>query len=150
MIVKTILWQVGEVNKHGKVMTEEALRVAADKLPGGNFDEASKCLMFEGKIAPVLQDGKIVSADFVAESAVSMGGDSIYNSVVKLAADKFNVVPSKIKGSSSFREDLGFDSLDEVEFIMQVEDMFKIEITDEEAELLTTVGKVCEYLKGRV
>ena len=148
MIAKIILWQVGEVNKNGIVITEEALRLAAKNLPGGNFDEASKCLMFAGNIAPVLQDGKIVSADFVAESAIS--SDPIFDGVVRLAADKFNIVPSTIKGSSNFREDLGLDSLDEVEFIMQIEDLFNVEITDEDADGLTTVGKLVEYLKGRV
>lgn len=149
MIEKTILWRVGEVSKNGTVLTEESLRGAADKLPGGTFDEVSKCLMFEGHIAPVTQDGKIMSADIVAESAVSMGdGDQMLNKVVKLIADKFGIKLGEIKLSDKLGQDIG-DSLDKVELIMQLEDKFNIEIPDEDMDDLTTVYKLVEYLKER-
>ncbi len=61
-------------------------------------------------------------------------------------ADKLGVEPSKITQEAKFVEDLGADSLDTVELIMQLEDEFNIEIPDEEAEKLTTVGSVAEYI----
>ncbi len=61
-------------------------------------------------------------------------------------ADKLGVELSKITPEAKFVEDLGADSLDTVELIMQLEDEFNIEIPDEEAEKLTTVGSVAEYI----
>ena len=63
-------------------------------------------------------------------------------------ADKLGVEPSKITPDAKFVEDLGADSLDTVELIMQLEDEFSLEIPDEEAEKLTTVGAVIEYIDG--
>ncbi len=55
---------------------------------------------------------------------------------------------SEITGEATFTDDLGADSLDIVEMIMELEDEFGIEVPDEEAEKLTTVGKAIEYIKG--
>jgi len=55
-----------------------------------------------------------------------------------------------ITDSASFRDDLGADSLDVVEIVMAVEEAFNIEVPDETAETLTTVGKLSEYLHNRL
>ncbi len=68
--------------------------------------------------------------------------------ISELIADKLGVEPSKINPDAKFVEDLGADSLDTVELIMQLEDEFNLEIPDEEAEKLTTVGAVIEYIDG--
>ncbi len=71
------------------------------------------------------------------------------NSVEKISeliADKLGVEASKITPEAKFVEDLGADSLDTVELIMQLEDEFSLEIPDEEAEKLTTVGTVIDYI----
>lgn len=60
--------------------------------------------------------------------------------------DKLGVEESKITPEASFVDDLGADSLDTVELIMQLEEEFGIEIPDEEAEQLTTVNKAVEYI----
>lgn len=73
---------------------------------------------------------------------------SIKKQIQKLAAEKFNSDLDKLQGDENFTEDLGLDSLDQVEFLMQVEDEFDIEITDEEGEKLTTVNKYVEYLES--
>ena len=65
-------------------------------------------------------------------------------------ADKLGVEPSKITPDAKFIEDLGADSLDTVELIMQLEDEFNLEIPDEEAEKLTTVGSVAEYIESHL
>ena len=62
--------------------------------------------------------------------------------VEQLGVNKDQVVPE-----ASFIEDLGADSLDTVELVMAFEEEFGAEIPDEDAEKLTSVGKVIEYLK---
>ena len=63
--------------------------------------------------------------------------------------DKLGVEESKITNEAHFINDLGADSLDQVELIMQLEEEFDIEIDDEDAEKLVTVGKVYDYLKNK-
>ncbi len=66
--------------------------------------------------------------------------------VQEIVADKLGAEKSKITKESSFIDDLGADSLDTVELIMKMEEEFEIEIPDEEAEKLKTVGNVVDYL----
>jgi acyl carrier protein len=66
--------------------------------------------------------------------------------VQEIVADKLGVEKTKIKMEASFIDDLGADSLDTVELIMKMEEEFGIEIPDEEAEKLKTVGDVVRYL----
>ncbi|MBO8130922.1 MAG: acyl carrier protein [Candidatus Marinimicrobia bacterium] len=67
-----------------------------------------------------------------------------------IVAEKLGVEKEKITPEASFIDDLGADSLDTVELIMKMEEEFGIEIPDEEAEKLRTVGDVIEYLKTKV
>ena len=60
--------------------------------------------------------------------------------------DKLGVEESKITAEASFVEDLGADSLDTVELVMQLEEEFGLEIPDEDAENLTTVQSVVDYI----
>ncbi|HCK99122.1 MAG: acyl carrier protein [Candidatus Marinimicrobia bacterium] len=71
---------------------------------------------------------------------------SNFEKVQEIVADKLGVEKSKITAEASFIDDLGADSLDTVELIMKMEEEFDIEIPDEEAEKLKTVGNVVEYL----
>ena len=66
--------------------------------------------------------------------------------IKEIIIDKLGVEASKITMEASFINDLGADSLDQVELIMQLEEEFDIEISDEEADSLTTVGKVYDFL----
>ena len=69
-------------------------------------------------------------------------------SIVKeIVMDKLGIEKSKITFDARFIEDLGADSLDTVELIMQFEEEFNIEISDSDAESLNTVAKVLEYLE---
>ena len=73
---------------------------------------------------------------------------STNESIVKeIVIDKLGIQESKITSDARFIEDLGADSLDTVELIMQFEEEFNIEISDSDAESLNTVGKVLEYLE---
>jgi acyl carrier protein len=64
--------------------------------------------------------------------------------------DKLGVEDDKITLEASFIDDLGADSLDTVELIMQLEEEFGLEIPDEEAEKLTSVGAAVEYIDSHV
>jgi acyl carrier protein len=74
-----------------------------------------------------------------------MSDDKIKSIII----DKLGVEESKITMEANFINDLGADSLDQVELIMQLEEEFDIEITDEEAESLVSVGKVYEFLADK-
>ena len=71
---------------------------------------------------------------------------SNFEKVQEIVADKLGAEKSKITPEASFIDDLGADSLDTVELIMKMEEDFDIEIPDEEAEKLKTVGDVVKYL----
>lgn len=70
--------------------------------------------------------------------------------VRELIVEQLGVDAEKVTPEASFVEDLGADSLDQVELIMAFEEAFDIEIPDEDAEKLTTVGKAIEYLKTKL
>jgi acyl carrier protein len=68
----------------------------------------------------------------------------------EIIADQLGVEADKVVPEAKFVEDLGADSLDVVELIMAFEEEFGIEIPDEDAEKIQTVGDVINYLKGKV
>jgi acyl carrier protein len=70
--------------------------------------------------------------------------------VKAIIADQLMVEVSEINDESSFVEDLGADSLDTVELIMEFEDEFGIEVSDEDAEKISTVGDAIAYLEKLV
>ena len=72
---------------------------------------------------------------------------SIDERVKKIIVDKLGVDESDVTAEASFTNDLGADSLDTVELIMEFEKEFDINIPDEEAEQIQTVGQAVEYLE---
>ena len=70
--------------------------------------------------------------------------------IKEIIIDKLGTEESKITSDARFLEDLGADSLDTVELIMQFEEEFDIEISDEDAEGLTTVGSSIDYINSKV
>ncbi|MBH0333293.1 acyl carrier protein [Brevibacillus brevis] len=68
--------------------------------------------------------------------------------VKKIIVDRLGVEESKITLEASFKEDLGADSLDVVELVMELEDEFDLEISDEDAEKITSVGEVVKYIES--
>ena len=73
---------------------------------------------------------------------------STLDKVKEVIIDKLGVEEDKIVLEASFVDDLGADSLDTVELIMQLEEEFGIEIPDEEAEKMTTVKSVVDYIEA--
>lgn len=69
--------------------------------------------------------------------------------VREIIAEQLNVEAEGITEATSFKEDLGADSLDLFEIVMAFEDAYGVEIPSEELENLTTVGKVMDYLKEK-
>jgi acyl carrier protein len=72
---------------------------------------------------------------------------NIADKVKQIIVDKLGVDESEITEASSFTNDLGADSLDTVELIMEFEKEFDIAIPDEEAEKIATVGNAVSYLE---
>ena len=66
--------------------------------------------------------------------------------VKKIVAEQLGVNEAEVKTSSSFVDDLGADSLDNVELVMALEDEFGTEIPDEEAEKITTVQQAIDFV----
>ncbi|MFL3024846.1 MAG: acyl carrier protein [Candidatus Neomarinimicrobiota bacterium] len=71
---------------------------------------------------------------------------STFDKVKEVVIDKLGVEDDKIVSEASFVDDLGADSLDTVELIMQLEEEFGIEIPDEDAETITTVQAAVDYI----
>ena len=72
---------------------------------------------------------------------------SIEERVKKIIVDQLGVKEEQVKPEASFVDDLGADSLDTVELVMALEEEFNIEIPDEDAENIRTVGEAIEYIK---
>jgi acyl carrier protein len=75
--------------------------------------------------------------------------DSAETKVKEIIINELGVEPEKVTPEASFVEDLGADSLDTVELVMAFEEEFGIEIPDEDAEGLQTVGDAIRYLKNK-
>ncbi len=68
------------------------------------------------------------------------------NRVIEIVIDKLGVEQSKVTENAKFIDDLGADSLDTVELIMEFEDEFSIEIPDEDAETILSVKEAVDYI----
>lgn len=77
-----------------------------------------------------------------------MSTSTIETKVKSIIADQLGVGEEEIKPESSFIEDLGADSLDIVELVMAMEEEFEVEIPDEEAENIKTVGDAINYINS--
>jgi len=71
----------------------------------------------------------------------------IRTKVVNIIVDKLGVEESEVTNEASFTNDLGADSLDTVELIMEFEKEFNLSIPDEEAEKIETVGDAVKYIE---
>ncbi|HKL22865.1 MAG TPA: acyl carrier protein [Tichowtungia sp.] len=74
---------------------------------------------------------------------------ALEDKVKDIIVEQLGVNADQVKPEASFIEDLGADSLDTVELVMAFEEEFGAEIPDEDAEKLTSVGAVIDYLKSK-
>ena len=75
---------------------------------------------------------------------------SIEERVKDVIVAQLGVDPSEVKPEASYVDDLGADSLDTVELVMALEEEFGLDIPDEEAEKIKTIGETIEYIKNKI
>ena len=78
-----------------------------------------------------------------------MSQEAILEKVRSIVAEQLSVDSGEVKPESNFQNDLGADSLDTVELVMALEEAFDIEIPDEAAEGITTVGDAVKYIEDK-
>jgi len=74
---------------------------------------------------------------------------AVEEKVKSIIAEQLGVKPEEVTTEASFVDDLGADSLDTVELVMAFEEEFGIEIPDEDAEKITTVGEAVKYIEQK-
>ena len=78
-----------------------------------------------------------------------MANPTIRERVVKIVCEQMGTTPEKITDPTHFVNDLGADSLDTVELVMEFEDEFELSIPDEDAEKIATVGDAVKYIEEK-
>jgi len=79
-----------------------------------------------------------------------MEREELLKKVKDIITDKLSISEDQVTEDASFIDDLGADSLDTVELVMALEDEFDMDIPDEEAAQLTTVGKAMDYVLAHI
>ncbi len=75
--------------------------------------------------------------------------EGVEDKVKAIIAEQLGVKPEEVTPQASFIDDLGADSLDTVELVMALEEEFGVEIPDEDAEKMTTVGDALKYIQDK-
>jgi len=75
---------------------------------------------------------------------------SVRDRVVRIVCDQMGAAAEKVTPETSFINDLGADSLDTVELVMELEDEFEVSIPDEDAEKIQTVGNAIDYITSKL
>ncbi|MFP4187171.1 MAG: acyl carrier protein [Acholeplasmataceae bacterium] len=71
----------------------------------------------------------------------------VFETIKDLIVKQLSVAEDRVTEDARLAEDLGADSIDAVELIMEIETAFNIEVSDEEAQSVKTVGDLCEYVE---
>ena len=79
-----------------------------------------------------------------------MAEKTVEERVKDVVVAQLGVDPSEVKPEASFVDDLGADSLDTVELVMALEEEFGLEIADEDADKIKTVGDTTEFVKSKI
>ncbi len=78
-----------------------------------------------------------------------MSNEEIFEKLKEIIVNQLGIDEKNVKEEATFVDDLSADSLDIVELVMNIEEEFEIEIPDEDAEKIVTVGDVVNYIKER-
>lgn len=78
------------------------------------------------------------------------GKDAVFQKLKRIIVEQLGVDEDAVTAEASFQDDLGADSLDVVELLMAIEEEFDLEIPDEDAEKIQTVGDAVEYIRERL
>jgi acyl carrier protein len=78
------------------------------------------------------------------------GIHTVSDQILLSLSKRLKVDVSKIRPQHSLRDDLGFDSADSIELVFALEEMFDLEVSDQDFRKLTTVSEVIEYVQGRL
>lgn len=79
-----------------------------------------------------------------------MSGTTIFDRVQGIVAQQLGVESHQVTKEANFADDLGADSLDTVELVMAIEEEFQIEIPDEDAEKIATLGQAIDFIEKAV
>ena len=105
--------------------------------------------MTERKSLPKKKGARNNGVEHVKELEFFMAEKSIEEKVKDIIVEQLGVNPEQVTPQAKFIEDLGADSLDTVELVMAFEEEFNVEVPDEEAEKLQTVGDVIKYIEDK-
>lgn len=94
------------------------------------------------------EDVLFLCSTFLTYNSLNMA--NVADRVKKIIVERLGVDESQVTPEASFTNDLGADSLDTVELIMEFEKEFDLSIPDEEAENITTVGQAITYLENNL
>lgn len=75
---------------------------------------------------------------------------SVLERVTKIVVDRLGVDEAKVTPEATFKDDLGADSLDVVELVMELEDEFGLQFSDEDSEKIVTVGDAVSYIESQL
>ncbi|MGY3724378.1 acyl carrier protein [Granulicatella balaenopterae] len=73
-----------------------------------------------------------------------------FNKVAEIIAERFGLEQEKVTREMTFQQDLGADSIDIVELVMELEDTFDAQISDDDAEKIATVGDAVDYIENHL
>jgi len=82
-------------------------------------------------------------------NSITMSQEEIFQKVQSIVSEQLSVDSAEVKSDSNFQNDLGADSLDTVELVMALEEAFDIEIPDEAAEGIATVGDAVKFIEDK-
>jgi len=98
------------------------------------------------KSASVIKDGQAPSPPTATKEGQAAGG-SVDERVIGIVCENLGVNKEQVTRQTSFIEDIGADSLDIVELVMELEEEFEITIPDDQAEQIKTVGEAIDYIE---
>ena len=103
-----------------------------------------------GQIAPLQPTGRQIAPLQTTGGQIAPlpSESSLLEKVQRIVADHMGIPISRVTPKSSFVQDLHFDSLDQVELVMELEDRFEFSISDEDAERITTVEEAVAHIEA--